>query len=90
MTRTRKRGSFAAAAVILALSAGAAAATFAPHLVNPKIWIADTLHVVPGDFTLGQLIELMGAVEADDLARVEAILREAGWEPGTPAFLLAR
>ncbi len=90
MTHIRKRRSAAGAALALILSAGAAAATFAPHLVNPKIWIADTLHVVPGDFTLGQLIELIGAVEANDLVRVESILVEAGWEAGEPAFLLAR
>lgn len=71
-------------------TAAALAATLAGTIpaaaIGAKDWIAGTLRVSPDDFTMGQLIELKGAVANDDPARATGILMAGGWYPGLRAY----
>ncbi len=69
----------------LALAASVAGAIPAASM-GAKDWIAGSLRVDPGDFTMGQLISLRGARENADPARATSILMAAGWYPGVRAY----
>lgn len=73
---SRPARAFTAAALILGLAAGLPAAA-----LGAKDWIAGSLRVEAGDFTMGQLIALKGAVENGDQIRATGVMMDAGRSP---------